>query len=262
MKKTIEILLRVVISIIATVTVFCTWEIFWSMPAKLFLAGIIVIPASILTAVVTQLSFKSAICTLLFLSFFAAGYQEANASRGQSRWVEELPPGYDKTYHRFRPRFRPKKSRVRRGRCESRCDFRNYASNRGRYEHIVREIARNYGFIGEENDLVAQQGGKESRFDPNAIGEDCERGIMQVKPGTAEMLGRDPDKLLGEENVRYSVETGIIYLRQLKDIFGTIDKALCAYNMGEGGLKSKLRRNPGFDPSAFKYVRAVREFDL
>ena len=76
----------------------------------------------------------------------------------------------------------------------------------------------------------------ESRGDPRAVSPAGAEGLFQFMPGTARDLGinpRDPGQALqgaGE------------YLGQLFRQFGSLDKALAAYNEGPGALQSQIAR--------------------
>ena len=106
-----------------------------------------------------------------------------------------------------------------------------------RYEHIVRGHADNYRL---DPALVAAVIYQESKFRSNARSASGAVGLMQLRPGTAEGIAArtggsrfEVDDLLDPEiNVRY----GSWYLRHLLDKYGSEEKALAAYNGGQGNV--------------------------
>jgi len=106
-----------------------------------------------------------------------------------------------------------------------------------RYEHIVRGHARNYGL---DPALVAAVIYQESKFEADARSDSGAVGLMQLLPGTAKGIAArtggaafELDDLLDPElNVRY----GSWYLRHLLDKYGSEEKALAAYNGGQGNV--------------------------
>ena len=81
---------------------------------------------------------------------------------------------------------------------------------------------------------------------------------MQIKPSTAECLGRSSSRL---EEAEYNVETGLTYLKGLKKTFGSIELAFCGYNMGEAGLQSRIDSG-NFNPNKFVYVKKIKARSL
>ena len=106
-----------------------------------------------------------------------------------------------------------------------------------RYEHIVRGHAENYRL---DPALVAAVIYQESRFKPEARSEAGAVGLMQLLPETAKGIAartggsafRVEDLDDPEINVRY----GSWYLRHLLDKYGTEERALAAYNGGQGNV--------------------------
>jgi soluble lytic murein transglycosylase len=106
-----------------------------------------------------------------------------------------------------------------------------------RYEHIVRGHAENYRL---DPALIAAVIYQESKFRADARSESGAVGLMQLLPETAKGIAmrtggsafRTDDLLDPEINVRY----GSWYLRHLLDKYGTEEKALAAYNGGQGNV--------------------------
>lgn len=85
---------------------------------------------------------------------------------------------------------------------------------------------------------------QESKFNPRAQSPDGARGLMQLMPGTASIVTKDPsyktpeghERLLDPRN---NIEIGQRYLRTLladKNVGGDVVKLLVAYNAGPGNL--------------------------
>jgi soluble lytic murein transglycosylase-like protein len=92
---------------------------------------------------------------------------------------------------------------------------------------------------------------QESGFNPMAISSAGARGLMQLMPATARRYGvarvHDP----GE-----NIAAGSAYLRDLIDMFGSLELALAAYNAGEGAVIKYGRRIPPYRETQ-GYVRSV-----
>jgi hypothetical protein len=94
------------------------------------------------------------------------------------------------------------------------------------YAREIREAAEQYGVAV---DLIKAVIRVESGFNSRAISAKGARGLMQLMPGTASMLGvRD------SFNPRQNIDAGVRHLRGLIDRFGSdLKLALAAYNAGE-----------------------------
>jgi hypothetical protein len=91
----------------------------------------------------------------------------------------------------------------------------------------------------------------ESRYNPKAVSECGAKGLMQLMPETAKVLGVE-DIFNPEQNVN----AGVAYLKDLENLFdGNVKLALAAYNAGI----TKVRKYQGIPP--FKvtqhYVKKV-----
>jgi soluble lytic murein transglycosylase len=123
------------------------------------------------------------------------------------------------------------------------------------YEPIVRGHARNYDL---EPALLAAVIYEESRFRADARSSSGAIGLMQLLPATAKGIAlrtggsrfRVDDLLDPEINVRY----GSWYLRHLLDRYGDTEKALAAYNGGQGNVDRGVQYE-----ETREYVRDVLE---
>ena len=123
------------------------------------------------------------------------------------------------------------------------------------YESIVRGHARNYRL---DPALLAAVIYEESRFRADARSSSGAIGLMQLLPETATGIAlrtggsrfRTADLLDPEINVRY----GSWYLRHLLDKYGATEKALAAYNSGQGNVDRGIE----FEETR-EYVRDVLE---
>jgi soluble lytic murein transglycosylase len=105
------------------------------------------------------------------------------------------------------------------------------------YETIVQGHARNYRL---DPALLAAVIYEESKFHADARSSSGAIGLMQLLPETAKGIAvrtggsrfRVDDLYDPELNVRY----GSWYLRHLLDKYGTVERALAAYNGGQGNV--------------------------
>jgi soluble lytic murein transglycosylase-like protein len=92
------------------------------------------------------------------------------------------------------------------------------------YGRAFRAAARETGFPVA---LLVAVAWEESRLNPNARSNAGARGLLQVMPQTARMLGTSPD------DPRANIRAGARYLSQLLKRFGgDLELALAAYNAG------------------------------
>lgn len=98
------------------------------------------------------------------------------------------------------------------------------------FASYIRTSAARYGISDR---LISAIIWVESRFDPRAVSPRGARGLMQLMPGTAAVLGvRDPFDP-GE-----NIDAGVRHLRGLMDrLDDSVPLALAAYNAGEGAVR-------------------------
>ena len=109
---------------------------------------------------------------------------------------------------------------------------RGFARNRAfwsMYDHHVEEAARLHQV---SPDLVKSVIAVESEFDQWAVSSKGARGLMQLMPATARLLG-----VADSFDARQNIFAGTQYLRSLLDQFGgDVALALAAYNAGPGAV--------------------------
>jgi soluble lytic murein transglycosylase-like protein len=92
----------------------------------------------------------------------------------------------------------------------------------------IRQAANRHQLSAQLVEAVAWN---ESRLKQNAISPKGARGVMQLMPGTARILGVDAGTLAG------NIDGGAAYLAQLMRRFdGDLVKTLAAYNAGPGAV--------------------------
>lgn len=112
---------------------------------------------------------------------------------------------------------------------------------------LIEEAA---GKTGLPQELISAVMETESGFRPDAVSPTGALGLMQLMPGTAQALGVDDPC-----DPRQNVLGGAEYLRQQLGRFGTIEKALAAYNAGPGAVE-QYGGVPPFSETQ-NYVRRV-----
>ncbi len=116
------------------------------------------------------------------------------------------------------------------------------------YDGLIDKHARQAGLSAALLRAVVR---KESAFNPCAVSRAGAKGLMQLMPETAEMLGV-ADPFDPEENLR----GGSQFLKMMLDRYGgDVALALGAYNAGPGRV-DKLRKVPAI-PETQDYVRTI-----
>jgi soluble lytic murein transglycosylase-like protein len=112
---------------------------------------------------------------------------------------------------------------------------------------VIAEAAEKSGL---SQALISAVISAESGFRPDAVSPAGARGLMQLMPGTARALGvADPF------DPQQNVLGGARYLEQQLRQFGSIEKALAAYNAGPGAVQ-RYGGIPPY-PETQNYVRRV-----
>lgn len=115
-------------------------------------------------------------------------------------------------------------------------------------DEIVRRKSRQYGV---DEALVRSVIEMESGGNPRAVSKAGARGLMQLMPATARMLGVD-DSFDPEQNV----DGGVRYLREMLERYGGDEtRALAAYHSGPGNV-DRYGGVPPF-PAVRHYVKCV-----
>lgn len=95
---------------------------------------------------------------------------------------------------------------------------------------IVEKYAKRYDL---DPILIEEVIRQESNFKPTAVSRTGAQGLMQLMPGTADMLG-----VSDSNNPRQNVRGGSRYLAEQLTTFGRLDLALAAYNAGPGSVRA------------------------
>lgn len=123
------------------------------------------------------------------------------------------------------------------------------AGNRARpYLEMVAESARRHGVPPH---ILAGMLMQESGFNPSRTGDAGEIGIAQIKPGTARLMGLDPEAM---KDARQGIDAGARYLRYNYDAYGgdSWTEAVSGYNAGHNRSAIKRGEIPNED-----YVNSV-----
>lgn len=119
----------------------------------------------------------------------------------------------------------------------------------GRYNDVISAASERYSIPEPLIRAVIQQ---ESDFREDAVSKKGAQGLMQLMPGTADLLGVE-DTFDAEENIF----GGTRYLRDLIDMYGgNLNKALAAYNAGPNRVGDTIPRIP----ETVNYIRSVLDY--
>ena len=98
-------------------------------------------------------------------------------------------------------------------------------------QEIKQKIIAQANASGVDPAIMLSIAKTESGFRQEAIGASGTVGVFQLLPSTAKGLGYNPYNL--DENIK----CGIIYYKNLYNMFGSTEKALAAYNAGSGTVR-------------------------
>jgi len=119
----------------------------------------------------------------------------------------------------------------------------------GRYNDVISAASERYSIPEPLIRAVIRQ---ESDFRENAVSKKGAQGLMQLMPGTADLLGVE-DTFDAEQNIF----GGTRYLRELIDLYGgNLNKALAAYNAGPNRVGDTIPRIP----ETVNYIRSVLDY--
>ncbi len=119
------------------------------------------------------------------------------------------------------------------------------------FEHIIKRYSEKYNIPEKLIKSIIKQ---ESNFNPYAVSKKGAKGLMQIMPQTAKLLGIK-DIFNPEENI----EGGVRYLRMLLDKFGgDLIKSLAAYNAGPEAVE-KYNGVPNYTETK-NYIRNVLNY--
>lgn len=107
-------------------------------------------------------------------------------------------------------------------------------------EDIVREAKLN----NLNPALVASLINSESHFEATAVSSKGAKGLMQIMPQTAQFVAKElgmeySEDMLLEPSI--NIKIGCYYLNYLSEKFSSVETMLCAYNAGEGVVRSWLK---------------------
>ncbi len=136
------------------------------------------------------------------------------------------------------------------GKSRSGSRFLDYRKNFHRYDDVIRKLGAEHNL---DPALIKAVAMAESAFNPNAFSRVGARGLMQLLPETA--------RLVGVQNIwdpYENLEGGTRYLKQMMMRFGNRSLAVAAYNAGPRAV-AKYNGIPPY-PETQTYVRRVEAF--
>jgi soluble lytic murein transglycosylase-like protein len=119
------------------------------------------------------------------------------------------------------------------------------------FRHLILQAAERYALAPKLVESVIRV---ESNFEPRAVSPKGARGLMQLMPGTAKLLGVQDAFDVGQ-----NIEGGVRHLRGLLDRYsGNVALALAAYNAGA----EAVARHGGIPPFAETQAYVARILQL
>ena len=99
-------------------------------------------------------------------------------------------------------------------------------------DEVKKAITKHSIAMGVDPAIMLSIAKAESGFRQEARGGGGAVGVFQLMPSTARKMGINPYNL--EENIK----GGIVYYKNLYNMFGSMELAVAAYNAGPGAIKS------------------------
>lgn len=107
--------------------------------------------------------------------------------------------------------------------------------NRAQIEALIRCLAP---WEGVSSEIVIRQCEAESSFNPDALNAKSGAiGLFQLMPATAK------DEKVNPHRWHENVFGGVRYLGKMLRMFGTVERALAAYNWGPGNMRKCIDRH-------------------
>ena len=110
---------------------------------------------------------------------------------------------------------------------------------------------------------IKKQIRQESGFNPRAKSPVGAEGLMQFMPGTWKDLNKLATYIPDVMNPEASIRCGCQYMHTLEKEFGSLDKALAAYNWGSGNvhrLDNAFNWIDGLPKETKKYVEVCMDY--
>jgi soluble lytic murein transglycosylase-like protein len=124
--------------------------------------------------------------------------------------------------------------------------------NRSDYDGLIRTHSEAHGL---DPSLVKAVMIAESNGNPNAVSNKGARGLMQIMPGTGQLLD-----LQNPFDPSENIQAGAKYLKQLHELFkGNLELVLAAYNAGPNRVIQNNMAVPAIDET-LNYVKRVKYF--
>ena len=176
---------------------------------------------------ITQ-AFMASILSILMIPSHATVYEQVDPNRSSTIWLTNK----DAHQYRSQKRIKPSSHHRRYNKVEpSQCSKSPHTLKKRAqtYSATIRKYAEHYNVPANLIRAVIRQ---ESCFKPRAKSRAGARGLMQLMPGTARLMG-----VKNIYNPTQNIRGGVRYLRKMLNRFdGDIILALAGYNAGPGNV--------------------------